>query len=258
MKISLKKCNFGFHGLKALGNVVSGLSLGVDKNKVDAVLVKQMPQNKTEMMSFLGFASYSRKHIKDFEIHSRSLYSIFDQQTVVEMTQERIPAYENIIYALTNAPLLLMPYWKLPFKLYIDACGEGLSAALHQVQIGNEKPYEGPICFISRQIKPVEARYGASQMECLCLLWALEKLHYYFYGSVFEVITDFNAVKSLLNMKNSNRHMLRWQISIQEYRGNMTIVQKAGNIHKNSYGLSRWALPNTPDNPAYVPTGAEP
>ncbi|MBW0541195.1 hypothetical protein O181_080910 [Austropuccinia psidii MF-1] len=51
--------------------------------------------------------------------------------------------------------------------------------------------------------------------------------------------------------------MFRWQIAIQEYRGDMTIVHKAGNIHKNADGLSRWALPNTPDNPAYVPTGAE-
>ncbi|MBW0574881.1 hypothetical protein O181_114596 [Austropuccinia psidii MF-1] len=38
----------------------------------------------------------------------------------------------------------------------------------------------------------------------------------------------------------------------------MTIVHKAVNIHKNAAGLSRWALPNTPQNPAYVPTGAEP
>ncbi|MBW0526845.1 hypothetical protein O181_066560 [Austropuccinia psidii MF-1] len=59
-------------------------------------------------------------------------------------------------------------------------------------------------------------------------------------------------------MKTPNRHMLRWQIAIQEYRGNMTIIHKAGNIQKNSDGLSRWALPNTPDNPAYVPTSAEP
>ncbi|MBW0543600.1 hypothetical protein O181_083315 [Austropuccinia psidii MF-1] len=51
--------------------------------------------------------------------------------------------------------------------------------------------------------------------------------------------------------------MLRWQIAIQEYRGNMTIVNKAGNIHKNAYALSRWALPNTPDNPSYVSTSAE-
>ncbi|MBW0592491.1 hypothetical protein O181_132206 [Austropuccinia psidii MF-1] len=52
--------------------------------------------------------------------------------------------------------------------------------------------------------------------------------------------------------------MLRWQIAIQEYRGNMTIVHKAGNIHKDDYGLSRWELANTPDNPAYVPLEAEP
>ncbi|MBW0582391.1 hypothetical protein O181_122106 [Austropuccinia psidii MF-1] len=86
----------------------------------------------------------------------------------------------------------------------------------------------------------------------------MEKPHYYLDGSVFKVITDCNAVKSLLNMKPSNRHMLRWKIAIQEYRGNMTIVHKAGNIHKNAYGLRRWELPNTPDNPAYFPTGSEP
>ncbi|MBW0518439.1 hypothetical protein O181_058154 [Austropuccinia psidii MF-1] len=44
MKISLKKCHFGFRELKALGRVASGLSLGIDKNKVAAVLLKPMPQ----------------------------------------------------------------------------------------------------------------------------------------------------------------------------------------------------------------------
>ncbi|MBW0575570.1 hypothetical protein O181_115285 [Austropuccinia psidii MF-1] len=52
--------------------------------------------------------------------------------------------------------------------------------------------------------------------------------------------------------------MLRCQIAIQEYRGNMIIVHKEGNIHKNADGLSRWALANTPDNPAYVPLQPEP
>ncbi|MBW0498462.1 hypothetical protein O181_038177 [Austropuccinia psidii MF-1] len=51
--------------------------------------------------------------------------------------------------------------------------------------------------------------------------------------------------------------MLRWQIAIQDYRGNVNIAHKAGNIHKNSDGLSRWALANTSDKPAYVPLEAE-
>ncbi|MBW0520767.1 hypothetical protein O181_060482 [Austropuccinia psidii MF-1] len=52
--------------------------------------------------------------------------------------------------------------------------------------------------------------------------------------------------------------MLRWQRAIKEYRGNMNIVHKSGNIHKNANGLSRWALANTTHNPAYVPLEAEP
>ncbi|MBW0513683.1 hypothetical protein O181_053398 [Austropuccinia psidii MF-1] len=47
--------------------------------------------------------------------------------------------------------------------------------------------------------------------------------------------------------------MLRWQIAIQEYRRSMTIFHKSGNIHKNADGLSRWALANTPEIPAWVP-----
>ncbi|MBW0518192.1 hypothetical protein O181_057907 [Austropuccinia psidii MF-1] len=218
MKISLKKCHFAYGELKALGHVVSGLSLGIDKNEVAAVLLKPMPQTKKEMKSFLGFSGYYRQHIKDFAKIGKSLYKLCDQQTVYEMTEERVKAYEELKNSLSNSPFLLIPDWKLLFKLYLDACGEGLGAALHQTQIINDKPVEGPICFISRQIKPTEARYEASQMECLCLV-----------------------------------HMLRWQIAIQEYRGNITIVHKSGNIHKNVDGLSRWALANTPENLAWVP-----
>ncbi|MBW0513625.1 hypothetical protein O181_053340 [Austropuccinia psidii MF-1] len=54
-------------------------------------------------------------------------------------------------------------------------------------------------------------------------------------------------------MQTPNIRILRWQISIQEYRGYMTIVHKSGNIHNNTDDLSRWALANTPENLAWVP-----
>ncbi|MBW0566627.1 hypothetical protein O181_106342 [Austropuccinia psidii MF-1] len=57
-------------------------------------------------------------------------------------------------------------------------------------------------------------------------------------------------------MKTPSRHMLRWQIAIQEYRGNMTIVHKDGNVHKNADRLRRCPLQNDIDNPAYVPEEA--
>ncbi|MBW0533093.1 hypothetical protein O181_072808 [Austropuccinia psidii MF-1] len=120
---------------------------------------------------------------------------LYDKDTLFEITVDRVKAFESLRQSLTTAPLLLIPDFKMPFKLYIDASGDGLGAALHQVQILNDKPVEGPICFISRQIKLTEARYGASQMKFLCLVWALEKPNYFLEGCVFEVITDCTTVK---------------------------------------------------------------
>jgi hypothetical protein len=251
MKISLSKCQFGFQELKALGHIVNGLSSGIEKHRVEAVLLKPTPQNTKEMQMFLGFAGYYRLHIKDFGAMESSLYKLCSPSVVFEMTAERVQAYESIKFALTNAPLLFHPDPEECFKLYVDACMEGIGAALHQVQIVNDKPMEGPICFIYRQLKESENKYGASQLECLCLVWTLDKLYYYLDGCEFDIITDFNALRSLMNMKTPNRHMLRWQIAIQEWRGSMTIVHREGIIHKNADGLSRWALPNNSDNPAY-------
>ncbi|MBW0514121.1 hypothetical protein O181_053836 [Austropuccinia psidii MF-1] len=59
-------------------------------------------------------------------------------------------------------------------------------------------------------------------------------------------------------MKTPKRHILRWEIAIQEYRGNIIIFNKAVNIHKNADGPSRRALANTANNPAYVPPESEP
>ncbi|MBW0486922.1 hypothetical protein O181_026637 [Austropuccinia psidii MF-1] len=189
-----------------------------------------MPQNKKEIQSFLGFSGYYRQHIKDFASIARPLYKLCDKATVFEMTFDRVKAFEYLGQALNTAPLLLMPDFRLPFKIYIDASGNGLGAALHQVQIINDKPVEGPICLIFRQIKPTKSRYGESQMECLCIVWDLEKINYFPGECEFEVITDCTTVKSLLNMKTPKRKMLRWQIAIKEYKGNMTIVHKYGNI----------------------------
>ncbi|MBW0463140.1 hypothetical protein O181_002855 [Austropuccinia psidii MF-1] len=158
MDISLKKCHFAYSELKALGHVVCRLILALDKNKVAAVILKPMPPKKKEIKSFLVFSGYYRQHIKYFSRIEKSLYKLCDQQTVYEMTEERVKAYEELENSLTNSSFLLMQYWKIPFKLYIYACGEGLGALLHQTQIINDKPVERPICFISRQIKPTEAR----------------------------------------------------------------------------------------------------
>ncbi|MBW0482289.1 hypothetical protein O181_022004 [Austropuccinia psidii MF-1] len=94
MKISLNKCHFGFKELKALGHVVSGLSLEIEKNKVKTVLLRPMPQTKEAIQSFLGFEGYYRQKIKDFASIARPLYKLCDKGTVFEMTVDRVNPFD--------------------------------------------------------------------------------------------------------------------------------------------------------------------
>ncbi|MBW0473864.1 hypothetical protein O181_013579 [Austropuccinia psidii MF-1] len=120
------------------------------------------------MESLLGFASYYRSHIRNFSHITSSLYKLCSRDVVFEITKERRNAYERIKHDLKNAPVLILPDFELPFRLYIDAaCSQGLGAALYHRQIGDGEPREGVICYISRQLKDSEARYGATQTECL-------------------------------------------------------------------------------------------
>ncbi|MBW0554863.1 hypothetical protein O181_094578 [Austropuccinia psidii MF-1] len=163
LKISLKKCNFGQQGILALGHKVSGLSLAIEQNEVAAVLQKPVPKRIKEMQSFLGSASYYRSQINNSAHITSSLYRLCLKDVVFEIAKERRDTYERIKYELTNAPVLILPEIELPFKLYIDAaCSQGLEAALHRRQIVDGEPREGVICYISRQLKDSEARYGAT------------------------------------------------------------------------------------------------
>ncbi|MBW0461022.1 hypothetical protein O181_000737 [Austropuccinia psidii MF-1] len=152
LKMSLKKCNFGQQELLALGHKVSGLILGINQNKVAKVLQKPVPRNIKEMQSFLGFASYYRNHIKIFAHITSSLNKLCSKDVGFQITKESRDSYERIKHELTNEPV------------YIDAaCSQGLGAAFGQRQIVDGEPREGVICYISRQLKDSEARYGATQ-----------------------------------------------------------------------------------------------
>ncbi|MBW0555571.1 hypothetical protein O181_095286 [Austropuccinia psidii MF-1] len=81
---------------------------------------------------------------KQFSHITSSLYKLCSKDVVFEITKEIRDAYKRIKYELTNAPVVILPDFELPFKSYIDAaCSQGLGAALHQRQIVDGEPRAG-------------------------------------------------------------------------------------------------------------------
>ncbi|KAK4697324.1 hypothetical protein P7C70_g8228, partial [Phenoliferia sp. Uapishka_3] len=217
-----KKCYFGYKSVRQVGHRLSGLLLGIDENKVDLA----PPRKVKQLHSWFGFVGYFRKFLRDYGKIARPLTRLLGQGIKWEWTEACQQAHNEIEKLLLTAPMLAQPDYSKPFRQYVDASGGRLRAVLQQEQVSptGEKS-EKVVRFISCQLRGAENKYGATQLECLGLVWALDKLHVFLDGSTFEM-------------------------AIQEYRGRMTIRHRKGITHINADGMSRMSLPNVESNPA--------
>ena len=245
-RVALHKCFFGYPELHYLGHKLNGITIGLDDGRTAAIRLWAPPTNVKSLMSFLGFTGYHRNFIPKYAWIIHPLQELIPKAHPWDWGTAQQEAFQAIKDALINAVILHRPDFGKAFVVYTDASFVGIAAGLYQDFDGTECP----IAFISRQLRKGELRYGATQLECLAVVWMLEKFHFYLDGAHFTVVTDCTALKSLLTAKWCHRHMIRWQAAIQDYRGRMTIVHRAGRLNANADGPSRAALPNTPDNPA--------
>ena len=74
-----------------------------------------------------------------------------------------------------------------------DASPTGLSAILLQNTSLSDSRRD--IACNSQTFTPVERQYPQTEREALAIVWAIENLHIYVYGSQFKVITDCKPVQ---------------------------------------------------------------
>ena len=117
-----------------------------------------------------------------------------------------------------------------------DASGFAVGACLSQWKDDVERP----IAFASRTLSPAERKYSASEREALAALWACEKWHFYLYGRPFTLVTDHQALTSLLSTGGSGHRPLRlhrWASRL--YRYSFRVLYKPGKENVVADCLSR-------------------
>jgi hypothetical protein len=129
-------------------------------------------------------------------------------------------AFRDLKEKLTTAPILTHPDYTKEFLVYTDASTVGIGAVLSQ--IGTDKK-EHPIVYLSQMLHVAEKNYGATELECLAIIWAVHRLHPYLDGSKFTIITDHVALQWILDYNGSNKRMIRWTMDLQPYRHTMQI-----------------------------------
>ncbi|GJR13860.1 reverse transcriptase domain-containing protein [Tanacetum coccineum] len=104
-----------------LGHKISKNKIEVDKAKVDFIAKLPHPTTIKGIRSFLGYAGFNRRFIKDFSKIAWPMTRLLEKDTLFFFSEECIEAFQILKKKLTEAPILIAPDWDLPFELMCDA-----------------------------------------------------------------------------------------------------------------------------------------
>lgn len=167
-----------------------------------------IPSTVSDLLSFLGFASYYRCFVEDFvklaaPLHKavaewgRAITGKSGRGVIGCWTSECQESFQALKARLTSAPVLAYADFSLPFILEVDASHGALGAVLFQEQLGKVRP----VAYTSRGLQPTErnmANYSSMKLEFLALKWALtEKFRESLLGHKCVVYMDNNPLSHL-------------------------------------------------------------
>ncbi|KAE8251740.1 hypothetical protein A4X03_0g6325, partial [Tilletia caries] len=242
--IAPKKCAFAFTSLKLLGYRAHALGIMVDEERTRAVREFPVSTTAKEALRFYAMASWYRKFVENFATRAKPVNEAIHSEPF-RWSEKQQQAFDDLKRALTTAPILRRPDYARPFILDVDASAAGFGAALIQLQ---EDGKEHPVVYISRKTKSPETRYGATDLELQCVVWAVwavSKLAHYIDGSHLTVRSDHQALKYLWDLKSEapTGRLQRLALALAPLRDKIKVEYRKGSFNNVADALSRSPLP---------------
>ena len=161
------------------------------------------------------------------------------KQRVFVWGDEQQRAFDTLVDACCNTPVLAFADNTKPFIVHTDASGHGIGAVLYQVQDGKHRA----LAYASQGLPVSEKNYPVHKLKFLALKWAItEKFHDYLYGNEIMVKTDINPVTYVLTSAKLDATGHRWVAELSNY--NFSIEYRSGVQKRDADALSRikWPL----------------
>nr|GEX26593.1 reverse transcriptase domain-containing protein [Tanacetum cinerariifolium] len=118
--LNWEKCHFMCKEGIVLGHKISKSGIEVDRAKVDVIAKLPHPTTVKGVRSFLGHAGFYRRFIQEFSKITRPMTYLLEKETPFIFSKECIEAFNTLKKKLTEAPILVVPDWNLPFELILE------------------------------------------------------------------------------------------------------------------------------------------
>ena len=166
-----------------LRHVLSKNGLEADPEKVKAIQNFPVPQNQTDLESFLGLCSYYGRLMRNFAMIAQPLHKASETKSFFTWTEETQEAFEILKKHLSSTPILAFPDLKEAFILYTDASLTAMGAVLAQLQDGKERAF----CFASKAFSKSQTNCSATKRELLSFVAFTRHFKPYHLGRKFKL-----------------------------------------------------------------------
>ncbi|GJR40916.1 reverse transcriptase domain-containing protein [Tanacetum coccineum] len=190
--LNWEKCHFMCREGIVLGHKISKSRIEVDRAKVD--VIAKLPHPTTVKVA-------------------RPMTHLLEKETPFVFSKDCIDAFQTLKKKLTEAPILVVPDWNLPFELMCDASDFAIGAVLGQRKMKHFQP----IHYASKTMTEAQIHYTTTEKEMLAVVYAFEKFWPYLVLSKSIVYTDHSALKYLMNKQDAKPRLLRWVLLLQEF-----------------------------------------
>ncbi|GJV19519.1 reverse transcriptase domain-containing protein [Tanacetum coccineum] len=146
-----------------LGHKISKPGIEVDRVKIDVIAKLPHPTTVKGVRSFLGHAGFYRRFIQDFSKIARPMTHLLEKETPFVFSKDCIDAFQTLKKKLTEAPILIVPDWNLPFELMCDASDFAIGAVLGQ----RRSKHFQPIHYASKTMTEAQIHYTTTEKEML-------------------------------------------------------------------------------------------
>ncbi|GKC85663.1 reverse transcriptase domain-containing protein [Tanacetum coccineum] len=203
--LNWEKCHFMCREGIVLGHNISKSGIEVDRAKVDVIAKLPHPTTVKGVRSFPGHAGFYQRFIQDFSKIARPMTHLLEKETQFVFSKDCLHAFETLKKKLTEAPILVVPNWNLPFEFMCDASDFAIGAVLGQ----RKTKHFQPIHYASKTMTEAQIHYTTSEKEMLAVVYAFEKFRPYLVLFKSIVYTDHSALKYLMNKQDAKPRLLR-------------------------------------------------
>lgn len=211
-----EKCEFDRSQTTFLGFIISNEQLSMDPAKVSTVKDWESPKTVKGVRSFLGFANFYRRFIKDFSRICAPLFELTKKSVPFVWTPECEKAFVTLKDLFCSSPILKHFDHTLETVIETDASDKVISGVMSQYHSTSDGRKLFPVAYFSSKMDPAQCNYGVGDKEALAIVECLKTWRFMLESleKPALVLTDHKNLCLLQSLRTTNRRQKRWAMEL--------------------------------------------